>query len=455
MSEAPPAAETDDALFQRLAAEMVGAFYTLVKVALVHKMDNKAVIPIVERFVASLSGYQEEYGDQVALQLVGDAVYINRRLLRTDLSTWDRARFLRSFFGRIGMAEIAFDEVMDAGVMREFAQALRDVVMNNVAEADKALSGQRGIRLRAIEAEAGVAGTVGQVPDRLRVLRAYGLVVATLRELLTRLGEDRPAPLVPIRRAMQEFVRLPDRTRSLQLGLLSLEQYRDELAGRLGRIALIVALMAERLGLNSSDRRDMAVAAALSGVGRMRHPKLLTATPEQCARHDVYLDGVRRLLPSSGRGRATALRILAAVEQGSAESRRGGHPLTRMIAVADTYDLWTTRAPHGPGLRPDAALNRLMESTDLDRAVSRLLIATLGLYPVGSSVRLSSGETAIVMDITDDPRHVTRPRVMIVADAQGMPMEHRMVDLADVGLEIVGTVDATEVDLNVGHFLFA
>ena len=243
MSEAPPAAETDDALFQRLAAEMVSAFYTLVKVALVHKMDNKAVIPIVERFVASLSGYQEEYGDQVALQLVGDAVYINRRLLRTDLSTWDRARFLRGFFGRIGMAEIAFDEVMDAGVMREFAQALRDVVMNNVAEADKALSGQRGIRLRAIEAEAGVAGTVGQVPDRLRVLRAYGLVVATLRELLTRLGEDRPAPLVPIRRAMQEFVRLPDRTRSLQLGLLSLEQYRDELAGRLGRIALIVALM--------------------------------------------------------------------------------------------------------------------------------------------------------------------------------------------------------------------
>ncbi|NOY90491.1 MAG: hypothetical protein GXP55_04715 [Deltaproteobacteria bacterium] len=454
-TETPPAAETDDALFQRLSAEMVGSFYTLVKVALVHKMDNKAVIPIVERFVAALSAYQEEYGDQVALQLVGEAVYINRRLLRTDLSTWDRARFLRSFFGRIGMAEVAFDQVMDPAIMREFAQSLRDVVMNNESDAEKRLSSHAGIRMRAIDAEAGAAGTVGQVPDRLRVLRAYGLVVATLRDLLTRLGEGRPAPLVPIRRSMQELVRLPDRTRSLQLGLLSLEQYRDELSGRLARVALIVALMAERLGFRAADRRDMAVAAALSGVGRMRHPKLLTATPEQCARHDVYLDGVRRLLPSSGRGRATALRILAAVEQASAEGRRAGHPLTRMIAVADTYDLWTTRAPLGPGLRPDAALNKLVESSELDHAVARLLIATLGLFPVGSSVRLSSGETAIVMDITDDPRHVTRPRVMVVADANGMPTEHRMIDLAEVGLEILGTVDAAEIDLNVGHFLFA
>ncbi|MFW5920478.1 MAG: hypothetical protein ACOCUS_01460, partial [Polyangiales bacterium] len=93
--------------------------------------------------------------------------------------------------------------------------------------------------------------------------------------------------------------------------------------------------------------------------------------------------------------------------------------------------------------------------SDLDPAAARLLVATLGLFPVGSSVKLTTGETAIVVDTTDDPQRLAQPRVMIVADAQGHPVERRVVELAGSGMAIAGTVDPSAMDLNVGHFLFA
>lgn len=451
--EAEP--ESDDARFQHYAADLIAGFFALLKIALVHRMDNKAVDPVVDRFGEALEQFQGEFGAEVAVQLVGDAVYVNRRLIRAELTTWEKARFLKKFFSRVKVAEVTFEEAMELDTLREFVQAMRDIVMDSADEDRIKKAVFKGIKLRDIDAQQGANVEALQVPDSLRVLRAYGLIVATIRDLSEKLAIGKMAPLVPIRRAFQEFVRLPESTRSLQLGVLSLEQFRDELSGRLGRLGVMVVMMGRRLDFSIAEVRDMGVAAALSGLGRGRHERLLCASPDACAREQVYLDGIKMLLPYSGRGRSTALRLIAAVEQGDPTRRRSGHPLSRLVAVADCYDLWTTKAPLGTGMRPDQAMTRLLTADDLDRVAARLLVATLGRYPVGTTVRLSSGEHAIVMDVTDDPRRLTEPRVMIVTDKNGVPCEGRMLDLIESGKSIKGTVDAAEMDLNVGHFIFA
>jgi len=89
----------------------------------------------------------------------------------------------------------------------------------------------------------------------------------------------------------------------------------------------------------------------------------------------------------------------------------------------------------------------------VDPAVARLLIATIGLFPVGSTIRLSDGRTAIVVDTTG-PARTTRPLVMIVADANG-PTERTMIELSESRLGISGTMDPVDMDLNVGQFIFA
>jgi len=446
----------DEARFQAGAAKLIEGLFVILKVALVHRMDNQAVEPVARRFRIALDSFQKTISDDAAVQFVGDAVYVNRRLVRADLATWEKARFLEKFLSRMEVGEVAFHGHVPEESVREFIQAVRDVALDP-ATAD-ALHARRfqGLSFRKLEAQ-GVneADDALVLPDRFRVLRAYGVVIATVSSLLHALQSGKSASLVQVRRAMQELVRLPAHTRPLQLGLLSLEPYRGQLAGRLAHIGITVVLMGKRLGLGVGEVRDMGVAAALSGVGRATTAELVFAPPDRCAAYDAFAEGARWLLPWAGRGNAAMLRLVATVEQGSALSRQSGHPLSRLIAVADRYDMLTQHAPHGPGLDPAAALERLLAARDLDRTAVRLLVWTIGLFPVGSTVKLTSGETAIVVDVSDDMRRLAEPRVMIVADTNGAPVERRLVDLSGSGVRIAGTVDPTQIDLNVGHFLFA
>ena len=427
--------ESDEARFQSHADKLIGGLFVLIKLAMVHRMDNKAVGPATERFHDALHGFQNEVSSDAAIQFVGDAVYINRRLVRAELQTWEKATFLKDFFARMDIGEIAFkDRVPDASV-RDFVQAVREVVQDPSKAGEVRHMHFTGIDFRALRARGieQMDEAALEVPDPVRVLRGYGIIVSTL----------------------QELVRLPEHTRPLQLGVLSLEHYRSQIAGRLANIGLMVIMMGRQLGLGVATLRDIGVAAALSGIGRALSAELVFAEPDQCAAYDAFVEGARWLLPSSGPGRAAALRVIAATEQGSAETRRNGHPLSRMVAVAEQYDRWTQRPPRGPGMQADAALRALVDASDLDPAAARLLVSTLGLFPVGSSVKLTTGETAIVVDTTDDPQRLAQPRVMIVADAQGGPVDRRVVELAGSGMAIAGTVDPSQMDLNVGHFLFA
>lgn len=446
----------DEGRFQAAAAKLIEGLFVILKVALVHRMDNKAVEPVAGRFRLALEGFQKIVSDEAAVQFVSDAVYVNRRLVRADLATWEKARFLEKFLSRMEVGEIAFHGHVPEQSVREFVQAVRDVALAPATADALHLRRFQGISFRKLEAQ-----SVGQnddalvLPDRFRVLRAYGIVIATLSGLLQALQGGKPAPLVQVRRALQEFVRLPPTTRPLQLGLLSLEPYRGQLAGRLAHIAITVMLMGKRLGLAVGEVRDMGVAAALSGIGRATTAELVFATPDRCAQYDAYCEGARWLVPWAGRGNAAALRLIATVEQSTARTRKGGHPLSRLIAIADAYDLLTQHPPHGAGLPAAAALERLVEAPDVDHSAARLLVWTLGLFPVGSTVKLTSGETGIVVDVTDDVRRLAEPRVMIVSGPDGAPVERRVVDLIGSGIRIVGTVDPTQIDLNVGHFLFA
>jgi hypothetical protein len=268
-----------------------------------------------------------------------------------------------------------------------------------------------------------------------------------------RAGE--PASLAPVRRAVQDFVRLPPGTSGLQAGLLGMGQFREELAGRLANVSVITVLMGRRLGLGVPELREIGVTAALAGIGRALDPALDVGTIEECAARGATVDGARRLLGASGRGRAAALRIIVGAELSAAEPRRTGHPLTRLIAVAEAYGALTDHPPRGRGLQPVAALRELTTSDAYDRAAARLLLCTLGMFPVGSTVRLSTGETALVTAMPASSDRMERPVVTVISDRSGAPSRPRVVDLSTSSVTIVGTVDAEEIDLNVGHYLFA
>lgn len=78
------------------------------------------------------------------------------------------------------------------------------------------------------------------------------------------------------------------------------------------------------------------------------------------------------------------------------------------------------------------ALKRLYEwrGTGYEEMHVLQFIQCVGIYPVGSVVQLSTGDTALV--ISTRPRHRLAPRVRLILDQHGQPYAERpVVDLLD------------------------
>lgn len=78
--------------------------------------------------------------------------------------------------------------------------------------------------------------------------------------------------------------------------------------------------------------------------------------------------------------------------------------LARMAAICDVYDAITSDRPYKKGWSPAVALQRMAQwrDTHLDARIFGAFVKTLGVYPIGSLVRLSNGELAVVYAVHKD-----------------------------------------------------
>ena len=112
--------------------------------------------------------------------------------------------------------------------------------------------------------------------------------------------------------------------------------------------------------------------------------------------------------------------------RGDAISRLG-----RMAAIIDVYDAITSIRVYYHGIEPAAALQHLFQrgTGQFDGDLVEHFIQAIGIYPVGSLVRLASGRLAVVLEQQQDG--LLRPKVRVLYDLrQDRALEPFDLDLA-------------------------
>ena len=72
-----------------------------------------------------------------------------------------------------------------------------------------------------------------------------------------------------------------------------------------------------------------------------------------------------------------------------------------------------------------------LSGTEFNPVILKALLSLMGVFPIGTLAALSSGELAIVCDLSPDPKFTFRPKVKLITDAQGNLRDGEIVDLSD------------------------
>jgi HD-GYP domain-containing protein (c-di-GMP phosphodiesterase class II) len=105
-------------------------------------------------------------------------------------------------------------------------------------------------------------------------------------------------------------------------------------------------------------------------------------------------------------------------------------PLAQIAAIVDVYDALTTDRPYHRRVEPAAALRQIysLAGSQFSEELVQAFVRTLGLYPVGSLVRLDNDTLAIVIEQHRD--NLSKPVVRVIYNARNRTyMQPQVLDL--------------------------
>jgi HD-GYP domain-containing protein (c-di-GMP phosphodiesterase class II) len=129
------------------------------------------------------------------------------------------------------------------------------------------------------------------------------------------------------------------------------------------------------------------------------------------------------------------------------------HPYSRLIAVANHYENLTNATSARAALTPDRAVLQVLRDAGsvLDPFFARLLASALGVFPIGSLVRLSDQSVGVVEHPGVDP---LAPVVRLTFDAAGNELDRaESVDLALSEVRIVEVIAPESINIEVSDKL--
>lgn len=206
--------------------------------------------------------------------------------------------------------------------------------------------------------------------------------------------------------------------------------------------AMMIAL-ARQLGLDEAQVRSAGLAGLLHDLGKAAMPMEVLNKPGKLTEDEFAIikshpvEGHKMLL-LVGNIDPIALDVCLHHHE---KTDGSGYPkglkdeqislFAKMGAVCDVYDAITSNRPYKTGWDPAESLRKMVEWSKghFDQMVFQAFVKSLGIYPIGSLVRLASGRLGVVME--QSPKSLTTPLVKVFFSTKAnLRISPEIVDLS-------------------------
>lgn len=259
------------------------------------------------------------------------------------------------------------------------------------------------------------------------------------------------------------------RNRDALIGLTSIKMYDEYTFAHSVNVSVLCVALGTFLSLEKRRVASLGIAGMLHDIGKVNIPLEIINKPE--ALTDLEWEIVKRHpsegavilsgLPGVGR-----LAMVAAFEHHMQHDLSGYpkmegyefnlHPFSRIVAIADAYDALTSaRVYYDMPQPPHVAVKTLLSKRGalFDPVLVKTFVNMVGLFPIGTLLRLDTGETGLVIHQTRD---LFRPRVLLLTKFDGTEKEEASLLEREAGRykrSPVAVVDPSEIPVNLNLYL--
>ena len=465
--------------FLNLARELLHQLAVLIRNSYLHDLRNEIFVGPVERTQDVLQRIMATEGS-LLLERSDQEFYANAVRMRIEIRYLHSYKYLWGELDKRNLGGIHFDRTPSreslAGLLIALAR-VRAPGEESYRVINESLSRQGviGIELLPPPLEKGRETDEGGLLDRRqRAIQTYQQVLDFIRESM--FAYDSPAQL-NVRRAKRNVQRLVDMSyeegNGFSLaGMASIKGHDDYTFNHMVNVCILAIAFGQRLGLERTELATLGLCALYHDVGKLHIPlevlnKRERLTEEEWAvigNHTVY--AARTLFPLIEEDHGTIDRIFVALQHHKGTDGKGYPDLrvrrkqtlfTRMTAIVDTFDAMTTRRVYQKRFLPDEAMVVLQRRSGelYDPLLVKAFINCMGIFPIGSTVLLDSGELAVVVESNPDPEKVHQPKVKVVTDPAKRLRDAVLVDLSlsdQANRAIVKCVDPEAYGINAAHY---
>lgn len=281
-----------------------------------------------------------------------------------------------------------------------------------------------------------------------------------------RLGKsiDTPQTKEVVSKCVDQVIQNPD----AMMLLTSIKNKDDYTAEHCLNVSVLSIVLGKALGMERERLEVLGACGLLHDVGKILSPDEVLKKPGRLTPEEFL---IMKMHPTQGRDilMSSSQVIGASIDVAHSHHERldgSGYPrglsedslslFTRIVTVVDVYDAITSHRIYAEGRTSIEAFKILQAQggNHYDSDLVSTLIKTVGVYPPGSVVQITTGEIGVVVRANKDRKLF--PKILLLKDAHLKPVRPKYLDLADPSqggrVRIIKQLGAREAGIDLHAF---
>jgi HD-GYP domain-containing protein (c-di-GMP phosphodiesterase class II) len=296
--------------------------------------------------------------------------------------------------------------------------------------------------------------------------------VDTVKDMVQSVHLDKAINMRQVNKTVQTLVDNILQSRDSLLGLTSLKMYDEYTFAHSVNVSVLAISLGTYLSFEKPQVAALGVAGLMHDFGKMSVPVEVINKPDKLTDQEwamVKRHPVEGALLLADVPAMTKLAMVAAFEHHQHGDIRGyprmddhlqQHPFSQIIAIADAYDaIVAARVYYKVPTPPEQGVRIILQKrgTLFNPVLVKAFVKMIGIFPIGTILKLDTGEIAIVMNQTVD---LLRPRVLLLSKYDGSEKEDPKAAVSLLETEggrpkrsIMGTIEAVGAGIDIKKYL--